>query len=181
VLFVLGPLRATAVAQSPLAADACPLAPGLGSLPFREQIDTATATHEPDEPPLSCATRGALWYRLFPATDGRICVRAGAAVGIFNCSVPSECSECLLATCRDLSDGSTLTVDVLASVPVLIGVAAVGPPGFKGGPTIVEILDAAADTDDDGVPDCADRCPQADDTVDSDADDIPDCLDACPN
>src|SRR5262249_35728986 len=42
------------------------------------------------------------------------------------------------------------------------------------------LLSNFADSDGDGVPDCFDRCPGADDRIDTDLDGVPDCLDECP-
>jgi cysteine-rich repeat protein len=177
---------------APPSNDACANATAVTSVPFDDHVDTLDATQEATDPRDPFNGGGpTVWYRFVPPASGTYCARSCGSDYDTTIAVVSACNGGTFYASDDDGCGmaSNAIFSATAGVPVLIEVALRGAYAFPGrtgaevlgGDLLFHVADASADSDGDGVLDCADDCPSAPnaDQADADFDGVGDVCDPC--
>jgi hypothetical protein len=180
---------ATSGWSAPPPNDDCTNGTAVTSLPFATTLDTTEATQELGDPE-NCGDGGGptVWFTVTPTFTGRACVRTcgGTSYDTVLTAFYGTCGALAAFACNDDTCGlqSRITVDVSSGVPLLVEVSEYGVYGGSGagGTLHVEIMDASADSDGDGISDCEDDCVNVanPDQQDADYDGVGDACDPCP-
>lgn len=205
------PMRPQALLVSGLAAflmscipeatnDHCADATPIDALPFEDKIDTRDATPEGLFPLCTIAGNShSVWYRLVPPRSGYICVRTCGSnydtslevLPVPTCPAPPAVvggSQCNTQGCGVQAE---LNRFIAGGQPLYVRV---GGERLQGGDLRLFVGFEDVDSDGDGVLDCSDTCPLADDPEqedlngnelgdaceDSDRDGLLDSIDNCP-
>ena len=178
-------LAASSVSAAPPANDECANATVVSSLPFADTIDTTEATQGSNDPVICGAGGGAtVWYSIAPSITADVCVRTcgGTSYDTVLAHHAGTCDDLGTLECNDdfCDLQSRIVFSARSGTPQLIEAAAYAHG--DGGALHIDILDANADTDGDGILDCNDDCPSAADPAqtDIDGDGVGDVCDACP-
>jgi hypothetical protein len=153
------------------------------SLPFTDALETFEATRDPEDLVRCTGDDGRnVWYRFVPDHDGTFCVRTnGSDYPAVPHPLVGSCTGNGVYDDSFCGERDTLTFRASANVPILVQLSDPFRSLGRGEHLVVTIADAAADTDGDGVPDCADVCigvPDPD-QQDSDYDGVGDACDTC--